>query len=134
MVRNKRTGFGLQAVLASLLSAVIFLGGCTTTQNEKVYHVGVLSVLDFVADITDGLKAKMTELGYIEGENIVYDVQKTDFDMAAYKSILKKFVDDKVDLIFVFPTEASIEAKGATEGTTIPVVFTNAFTEDTGLV
>ena len=134
MVRNKRTGFGLQAVLASLLIAVIFLGGCTTTQNEKVYHVGVLSGLSFVADITDGLKAKMTELGYTEGKNIVYDVQKTDFDMTAYRSALKKFVDDKVDVIVVFPTEASMEAKKATEGTGVPVVFTFALIEGMGLV
>src|SRR4030043_1794269 len=134
MVRNKRTGFGLQAVLASLLIAVIFLGGCTTTQNEKVYHVGVLSGLNFVADITDGLKAKMTELGYTEGKNIVYDVQKTDFDMTAYRSALNKFVDDRVDVIVVFPTEASMEAKKATEGTGISVVFTFALIEGMGLV
>ncbi|MCX6814355.1 MAG: ABC transporter substrate-binding protein [Candidatus Aenigmarchaeota archaeon] len=134
MIRNKRTGFGLQAVLASLLVAVIFLGGCTTTQNEKVYHVGVLSGLSFVADITDGLKAKMTELGYTEGKNIVYDVQKMDFDMVAYRSALNKFVDDKVDVIVVFPTEASMEAKKATEGTGTPVVFTFALIEGMGLV
>jgi putative ABC transport system substrate-binding protein len=134
MIRNKKTGFGLKAVLASLLVAVIFLGGCTTTQNNKVYHVGVLSGLDFFANTTDGFKAKMAELGYIEGKNIVYDVQKSNFDMAAYRSTLQKFVADKVDLIFVFPTEASMEAKKATEGTGIPVVFTNAFIEDTNLV
>jgi putative ABC transport system substrate-binding protein len=96
--------------------------------------VGVLSGLDFVADITDGLKVKMTELGYVEGKNIVYDVQKTNFDMAAYKSILQKFVADKVDVIFVFPTEASQEAKAATQGTSIPVVFAFAQIEGMGLV
>ena len=51
-----------------------------------------------MANTADGFKAKMTELGYIEGENIVYDHQKTNFDMAAYKRTLKKFVADKVDL------------------------------------
>jgi putative ABC transport system substrate-binding protein len=99
-----------------------------------VYRVGILSGLSFVAVITDGFKAKMTELGYVEGKNIVYDVQKTDFDMAAYKTILKKFVDDKVDLIVVFPTEASMEAKAATQGTNIPVVFTFALIEGMDLV
>jgi putative ABC transport system substrate-binding protein len=96
--------------------------------------VGVLSGLNFLADITDGFKEKMTELGYVEGKDIVYDAQKTDVDINAYKSILKKFVADKVDLIFVFPTEASIEAKTATQGTDIPVVFASVFTEGTGLV
>src|SRR4030042_3073547 len=102
---------------------MVLFSGCGG-QNEKVYHVGVLSGLNFVADITDGLKAKMTELGYTEGKNIVYDVQKTDFDMTAYRSALNKFVDDRVDVIVVFPTEASMEGKKATEGQGISVVFT----------
>jgi putative ABC transport system substrate-binding protein len=76
----------------------------------------------------------MVELGYIEGENIIYDVQKTDFDMAVYKTILDKFVADKVDLILAFPTEASIEAKNVTQGTDIPVVFNFALIEGMGLV
>jgi putative ABC transport system substrate-binding protein len=99
-----------------------------------VYRVGVLSGLDYVAVITDGFKAGMADLGYVEGQNIVYDVQKTNFDMAAYQNILKKFVADKVDLIFVFPTEASMEAKAATQGTEIPVVFSFALIEGMGLV
>jgi putative ABC transport system substrate-binding protein len=73
-------------------------------------------------------------LGYIEGENIVYDVQTTNFDMAVYQSILQKFVADEVDLIFVFPTEASIEAKAATQGTDIPVLFSFALIEGMDLV
>jgi putative ABC transport system substrate-binding protein len=102
--------------------------------KPKAYRVGILSGLNFFAEITDGFQARMTELGYREGQDITYDVQKTDFDMAAYDRILKKFTEDKVDLILVFPTEASQQAKKATEGTGIPVVFVNAFTEGTGLV
>jgi putative ABC transport system substrate-binding protein len=37
-------------------------------------------------------------------------------------------------LIFVFPTEVTIEAKQATQGTNIPVVFAQAFIEQGGLV
>lgn len=118
----------------SLLAAVLILIGCGTQAAPKTYRVGVLSGLNFVADITDGFKTGMTKLGYVEGQNIVYDVQKTDFDMAAYKRILQKFVADKVDLIVVFPTEATIEAKAATKGTNIPVVFTFALIEGMGIV
>ena len=116
------------------LMLVVALSGCVEEKTQKVYHVGILSGLDFFANTADGFKEKMTELGYVEGENIVYDVQKSNFDIATYRSILNKFVADKVDLIFVFPTEASQEAKAATNGTGIPVVFANSFTEDTNLV
>jgi putative ABC transport system substrate-binding protein len=120
-------------VIIGFLVLGVLLSGCGA-EKPKVYRVGVLSGLNFVAVITDGFKAKMTELGYVEGKNIVYDVQKTDFDMAAYKRILKKFVDDKVDLIVAFPTEAAMEAKVATQGTNIPVVFTFALIEGMGIV
>jgi putative ABC transport system substrate-binding protein len=60
-------------------------------------------------------------------------MQKTNLDSTAEEQILKKFVADKVDLIFVFPTEVSLAAKHAIEGTNIPVVFAQAFIEQGGL-
>ncbi|MBN1576252.1 MAG: ABC transporter substrate-binding protein [Chitinispirillaceae bacterium] len=116
-----------------LLAAVALFAGCGG-KTPKIYHVGVLSGLDFFYTITDGFKERMNELGYKEGTNITYDIQKTDFNMAEYKKILNKFVADGVDLILVFPTEASMEAKVITKGTGIPMVFANAFTENTELV
>jgi putative ABC transport system substrate-binding protein len=118
------------AVVVSLL-----LSGCGATPTPpKVYRVGILSGLDFFADTADGFKAEMTELGYIEGENIIYDMQTTDFDPAEEQRILEKFVADDVDLIFTFPTEVSLAAKAATQGTDIPVLFAHAFIEGFGLV
>jgi putative ABC transport system substrate-binding protein len=135
MIIPNQIKFRRQIILfaALLVAACISLNSCSE-KKTKVYRVGILSGLDFFANTTDGFKEKMTELGYVEGKDIIYDVQKTDVDINAYKSILKKFVADKVDLIFVFPTEASMEAKSVTAGTGIPIVFTNAFTENTGLV
>lgn len=125
-----------QFILLSVIFIVLpclFLFGCSK-ETPKVYRVGILSGLNYIAEAADGFKAGMTDLGYVEHENIVYDLQETDFDMAAYKSILNKFLEDKVDLIFVFPTEATQEAKAATQETSIPVLFTVANIEGTGLV
>jgi len=121
------------AAVCVIVACAMVLSGCGV-QKPKVYRIGVLSGLDFVADITDGMKAGMAELGYVEGENITYDVQETGFDMEAYRTILRKFVADKVDVIFVFPTEASQEAKAAAQGTDIPVVFAFAQVEDMNLI
>ena len=121
------------AVLVWIVVVTMLLSGCGAPA-PKVYRVGILSGLNFVAVITDGFKARMTELGYVEGKNITYDVQKTDFDLAAYRKILNKFIEDKVDLIVVFPTEATMEAKAATQGTNIPVVFTFALIEGMDIV
>jgi len=116
-------------MLIWLIVSCLLLSGCGTTQTAKVYHVGILSGLDAFAPATDGFKSKMTELGYVEGKNIVYDVQKTNVDINVYKTIVQKFVNDKVDLIFTFPTEATMEAKAAAESAKIPVVFCLAFTD-----
>lgn len=117
-----------------ILILSLLLGGCGRAQTPRMYKVGILSGLNFIAGIADVFKAKMTELGYIEGENITYSMQVMDFDMAGYQAALQQFVAEEVDLILVYPTEAAQEAKIATEGTGIPVVFSFAFVEDTGLI
>jgi len=132
---DKKVFYGrMWALISSVMIVALLLSGCGQSQESKVYRVGILSGLNFVADSTDGFKAGMTELGYVEGENISYDVQVTDFDMEAYRSILQKFVADDVDLIVAFPTEATIEDKAATQETDIPVVFTFALIEGMGIV
>jgi putative ABC transport system substrate-binding protein len=133
MATKRQSGFGQKMLIAALLVSVVILSGCPS-QTQKVYHVGILSGLNLFSGIADSFKAEMTNLGYVEGKNIVYDVQKTNFEPDKEKHMLEKFVDDKVDLIFGFNTEVALEAKEATEGTGIPVIFANAFIEGTGLV
>lgn len=137
MVRASSTKHTLKINLILIPLLVLFgllLGACTG-QKKQVYHIGVLSGLDFIATITDGFKEQMTNLGYVEGEEIVYDVQSPGvIDPEIYQSILEKFVADKVDLILVFPTEASLIAKQVAEGTGIPVVFSFAFTDGVDLI
>jgi len=101
---------------------------------KKVYHVGIISGTDFFAGTDQGFIQKMRELGYKEGENIIYDIQKTNNDSEAANKIIKKFIDDKVDLIFAFPTNVAIQAKELAKNTKIPVVFGDATIEGSGLV
>jgi putative ABC transport system substrate-binding protein len=127
-----KLGTWLTVLLSSVLLGLL-ISGCGA-EEPQVQRVGILTGLEFAAATADGFKAGMAELGYVEGENVVYDVQSTDFDMAAYQRIVEKFVADEVDLIFAFPTEAALAAKAATQGTDIPVVFAIANIEGTGLV
>jgi putative ABC transport system substrate-binding protein len=120
------------AMLTVAVVAGLLLSGCGA-EKPKVYRVGVLALSPF-AVIADGFKEGMTELGYVEGENIVYDVQKVGPDEAEMQKVLDKFVADEVDLIFAFPTEPALVAKAATQGTDIPVVFAMGTIEGSGLV
>jgi putative ABC transport system substrate-binding protein len=111
----------------------LLLNGCNQ-QKPKVFRVGILCGLDVFATTVEGFKTKMTELGYVEGKNIVYDVHHTNFDFAAEERILRKFVADKVDVMLVFPSEVAVEAKAVTQGTGIPVVFCQTNIEGTKLI
>jgi putative ABC transport system substrate-binding protein len=125
----------LQRMLVLTLLVVICsaLGGCGE-KEKRVYRVGILSEVEGFSAIADGFKAKMTELGYEDGKNMTYDIQIADMDISQVRRVAERFVQDKVDLIFAFPTEASVAAKEATQGTDIPVVFANANIEGTDLV
>ena len=131
---NSRMKYQKGWVLLSCLIVIsLFLSGCGALQPAKVYRVGILSGLSAFSPAVDGFKSEMTTLGYVEGKNITYDVQSSEFDLPAYKAAIKKFMDEKVDLIFAFPTEAAMEAKTATQGTNIPIVFALAFTDIPGM-
>ena len=120
-------------VLTILILVCISFGSCDE-KKEKMYRVGIISEVDAFTAIADGLKAKMTELGYLEGQNITYDIRIANMNPEQEKKVAQKFVQDRVDLIFSFPTEASIAAKEAARGTEVPVVFANANIEGTNLV
>lgn len=123
---------GVAVTILLVITGVYFL--IAPRETERTYRIGILSGLDFFTDIAEGFKERMKELGYEEGKNVRYDEWRTNFDEVAYSRILYKFIADKVDLIFVFPTEASILAKKTVQGTGIPVVFGNASIEGVGLV
>lgn len=121
------------ALTICFVTVALLLSACAA-QQPTVYRIGILSGLPFTASITDGFKAGMSELGYVEGKDIVYDVQATTVDVEAYRDILQRFVANDVDLILAFPTEAAIEAKAAVAGTDIPVIFDFSLIEGLDLV
>ena len=120
-------------ISAVVIAVGLLLYGCGE-QKPEVYRVGVLCGLDVLATTVDGFKERMTELGYVEGKDIVYDIHTTNFDTKAEERILQKFVADKVAVIFVFPSEVVALAKAMTQGTDIPMVFSHTNIEGTGLI
>lgn len=118
-------------IIAYFFGSKLFVNKST---RDKIYKIGILSGLDFFLGTETGFKNRMTELGYVEGKNIVYDFYKVTNNSEEAKKILQKFIDDKDDLIFVFPTNVAMQAKEMTINTKIPVVFNNSSVEGTNLV
>lgn len=96
--------------------------GTASTSGDK-YTIGITQIVSHPAlDATvTGFKAGMAAEGFVEGENVTYDDQNAQGDMANAASIAQKFVGDKVDLILAVATPTSQAAAKATS--TIPVVF-----------
>jgi putative ABC transport system substrate-binding protein len=111
-----------------------FLLSSCGENKPKQYRVGILCGVNAFAPVADSLKAEMAKLGYEEGKNIVYDLQLFNADPEGVKRAAKKFVADKVDLIFAITTDPALVAKKAVQGTDIPVVFANASIEWNDLV
>lgn len=130
---QSKKGFWI-VTLILLVAGSLFLSGCGAQAAPKVYRVGILNGFERFAEITDGFKAGMAELGYIEGENIIYDVQKANADPVEEERVAAKFAADGVDLILAFPTGPALAAKAATQGTDIPVVFALGAIEGNDLV
>ena len=129
---QSKKGFWL-AILILIVGGSLLLSACGA-KKPKEYRVGILVGVDAFTPVADGFKAKMAELGYVEGENIVYDFQIAHADAAKMKEISEKFVADEVDLILAITNGAALTAKAAIEGTDIPVVFAVAQTEGGELV
>lgn len=132
MIMNKQN-WKQKVLFAALLAVILFLTSCSK-KPQKIYRVGILCGLDYISVISDSFKDEMTVLGYVEGQNIEYDIQRTNFEPEREEQILKRFVWNKVDLIFTFPTEVSMAAKAVANGTDIPVLFCFANIEGTSLV
>jgi putative ABC transport system substrate-binding protein len=125
-------GIVIVLIVLAITGGYFLLAPKRNALQGKVFRVGILSGLNLFAGIADSFKEEMTKLGYTEGTNITYDVQKTNFEPEKEKQILTKFVADKVDLIFGFNTEVALEIKQAIKGTDIPGIFANAITESIG--
>ena len=91
--------------------------------KERMITVGVVNFSKALEPTLDGFQARMTELGYIEGENITYLYDGPGRTQEELNQIAVQFVEAKVDLILSISTPASQAARDATVENKIPVIF-----------
>jgi putative ABC transport system substrate-binding protein len=117
---------GKRLISIVLLSLLLIVGGCSqsSSSNEEVV-IGVTQIVEHESlnAAFDGFKKALEENGYIEGENVKYDVQIAQGEMSNSQTIAQNFVGDKVDLIFANSTPSAQSALNATKE--IPIVFTS---------
>jgi putative tryptophan/tyrosine transport system substrate-binding protein len=93
-------------------------------QDSKKRLVGLLAAFNEkeMMPLVAAFRARMQELGWIEGQNIVFDVRTTSGDYAKLDKEAGDLVATAADVIVAQGTPGLVAAKRSTK--TIPVVFT----------
>jgi putative tryptophan/tyrosine transport system substrate-binding protein len=117
----------------ALLSAAAVAGAKTAAAQGRSFKIGFLALgnpdpAPFVKGVREGLR----ELGYVEGQNVAFELRSAEGKADRLASLAAELVALKVDLIVAFQTPAGTAAKRATSE--IPIVTNAGDPVGTGLV
>ncbi|MFD1738961.1 ABC transporter substrate-binding protein [Bacillus salitolerans] len=112
-------------VLLCIIGLISACGTQSSSTSEKQYTIGVTQIVEHPSldKAFEGFKAALKDNGFVEGENVKYDVQIAQGDMSNNQTIGTNLVSKKVDLIFANSTPSAQGALNATEE--IPIIFTS---------
>jgi len=120
MKRNQQ--FRYLFLLNAILTASLLLTSCGSAPQTKTYTIGVINPSSNQEVTVKGFKDGMTELGYVEGENVAY-IYEGPISADKLDAVAQGLVMAKVNLILAITTSATQAAQKATAGTDIAVVF-----------
>jgi putative tryptophan/tyrosine transport system substrate-binding protein len=108
---------------------ITLLGGAAVwpltarAQAAKIYRVGILETISAISNAAnfDALRKGMRALGYVEGQNLLFEYRSADGRNERFPDLVAELVRLRVDLIVTRSTPAVISVKAAT--TTIPTVM-----------
>ena len=110
----------LRGLILGILIAVVCAVGAVADESRRVPRVGTLMFSLTNSPTGEGLRDGLSELGYIEGKNIVLDSRATGATDQELRSAAIDLARAKADLILAGSTPAT---RAALEATTLPIVF-----------
>ena len=115
-----------QSVFALGACALAVHAHCFAQAQDRIWRIGMLETVsrELNAANLDAFRQGLSELGYVEGRNLVIEYRSADGRSERFPDLVAELVALKVDLIVTRGTPASLAAKRATQ--TIPVVMANA--------
>jgi putative ABC transport system substrate-binding protein len=116
---NRRTI--LTGAAASAAGLALTRGVSLAQQAGKIYRIGVLLNRKNPSPETDALRTGLTQLGYTEGIDLVYEVRPAEGQLDRLPGFAAELVSKGVDVIVTFGGPPTNAARKAT--TTIPIVF-----------
>ena len=116
----KKNLFIVFAVVLLLATGIFFANQFRQVRPTKVYKIGIVTLGKTYLPGVDGFKAKMKELGYEDGKNVVYYTNPVD-KREDLPRVLSEILSEKVDLLHVYGTPTTVEAYKQTKS--VPIVF-----------
>src|SRR5262245_56192916 len=127
MLGHKKTQHITTRCALCLMLTGLLLMACDDATPAKTYSVGVVNYVATLTPVFEAFKARMAELGYVEGKNVTYIYHGTLApDPQVIEREVRSLLAQKVDLYLTVGTQPTLVAKKAIEGTIIPVVFAPA--------
>lgn len=108
-------------MLFVVLWVSVLISACNASDQNKVYKIGVINLAPVLEPVFDSFKTEMTQLGYIEGENITYIYNGPAGSIADLDAGAQALIDADVDLILSLSTPATQAIIRATDE--IPIIF-----------
>ncbi|HSK28597.1 MAG TPA: ABC transporter substrate-binding protein [Candidatus Limnocylindria bacterium] len=113
---------GVSAIAIALV-AVVPAYSPSAYSGERIYSIGSLNTADQFINSFEGFRERMGELGYRDGKNVRYQYYNSRGNAELLRTLARRLVRDKVDMIVTSSTTGTVVAAKATEGTPIPVLF-----------
>ena len=112
----------LTGAAASAAGLILTRSVLQAQQAGKIYRIGVLLNRKSPGPETDSLRTGLTQLGYIERTNVVYEVRPAEGQLDRLPGFAAELVSMGVDVIVSYGGPPTNSARKAT--TAIPIVFT----------
>jgi putative ABC transport system substrate-binding protein len=108
--------------LALFVSLVGCVGMAEAQQSaRKIHRIAILSPATRPRPVIDALRQRLRDLGYTEGQNVVFEDRYAEFKAERLPQMASELVKLKPDVIFTHSVTGARAAKQAT--TTIPIVI-----------
>jgi putative ABC transport system substrate-binding protein len=90
---------------------------------DRLYRVGISQFFPHpvIDDVRGGFIEGLTNSGFVDGQNVRYELQDGQLSMDTLRAIAQKFQAERPDLIFTLTTPATLATLGVVND--IPVVF-----------
>ena len=116
----------ISVLLVSIAFAFLirFWASVNTTPQAKIFHIGIIARGAAYQPAIDGYKQEMVRLGYIDGQNVVYDIHFVNTKQEA-ATVADTMISNHVDLIHTYSTVVTVAVYGETAKSEprIPIVF-----------